>query len=125
MEAYLIAQPLSVIGKVEFEYGPEIPRRIDVKRRLASFHGEGREQTEEAEDVVSVDMGNAYGLDLHQRYFETEELVLDALAAVNKEEAPPYVEYLGALMSSDNGNGRSRPQYFQRETATHPSQACS
>ena len=43
------------------------------------------------------------------------ETCLHAFSAIYQERAPVYGKYLGALLSSDDGFGRSRAQHRQSE----------
>ena len=105
-----VTDTVSVIAQEEFENGAEVDRCKDIQRRLASLHPQGGQQAEKAENVVSVDVGNEEGIQLHHRDSFLHHPVLDAFAAVYKEQAPVHLQCLGALVPAPYGHGRSRAQ---------------
>ena len=101
---------VSVIAQEEFEHRAEGRRSKDIERRLASLHAQGAEQAEETEHVVSVDVGDKEGVQFHHGNVMLHHAVLDAFAAVNKEQAPVHLQCLGALVPAPYGHGRCRAQ---------------
>ena len=60
--------------------------------------------------MVSVDVGDKERIQLHHGDALLHQPVLDAFAAVYKEQAPMQLKCLGALIPAPYGHGRCRAQ---------------
>ena len=55
--------------------------------------------------MVAMDVGDEYRVDFHRGHSEVHHLPLGTFTAVYQKGAPTYLQYLGALISFDNGHG--------------------
>ncbi len=108
--ADLEADAVSVIAEEEFEDGAEVHGGEDVQRHLASLHAEGAQKAENAEHVVSVDMGEEKGIQFHHGDAVPYECILGSFSTIQKEQAPMHLQCLGALVPAPYGHGRCRAQ---------------
>ena len=79
---------LTVIGKEEFQDGPERNRSVNIQRCIPLQHSEGGKEREQPEKMVSVYVGKEQGIDPLQRHMAADQLLLAAFTAVNQEKAP-------------------------------------
>jgi hypothetical protein len=66
MEYDFVAKVLPEIGQIEFDDGPEILRAENVQRSNAMIKTHRAEQTEKAEAVIPVDVGDENCFDLYE-----------------------------------------------------------
>lgn len=64
-------------------------RRIDMQRSGAAKHAKGRDETDETEAMVTMEMRDEDGLDLRKADMRAPQLDLRSLTAVDHEELSP------------------------------------
>ena len=97
----------------EVKHGGKGCGAIDPNVAACSGECYGGKQSEEAVNMVSVDVRYEYCIQSLERQMHTAHLPLGTLAAVNQKQAPTYIKYLSAWIPSCRGLGRSRAQYIQ------------
>ena len=90
MEDDIVVHPFAEEGFIELQNGAEGLGTINVEIACTAVHCHRAEQAEEAEEVVSVDMGDENGFDFQERHVGTPELLLSALTAIDKKQAPVH-----------------------------------
>ena len=75
----------------EVQHRTEGHRSIDIELRRTTEHAHGGEQAEKAEQMVSMDMGNAYMLDLKEGKSGLPHAHLRTLTTVYHKQAPMYI----------------------------------
>ena len=70
-------------------------RRIDMQRSGAAKHAKGRDETDETEAMIPMEMRDEDGLDLRKTDMRAAQLNLRTLATVDHKELSPNLHDLG------------------------------